>query len=61
VLPDLLEPDLERIRAYWNGGESIAKAVLHEAVKIALGPGNKRTKMTALKVVLDYGTPKGQP
>jgi hypothetical protein len=34
------------------------RAVLHEAVKIALGPGNKRTKMAALKVVLDFSQSK---
>ncbi len=33
--------------------EAMARAALHEAVKIALAPGNKRTKMAALKVVLD--------
>jgi hypothetical protein len=38
--------------------EAIAKAVLHEAVKIALGPGHTRTKMAALKVVLDFTKPK---
>ncbi len=34
--------------------EAIAKAVLHEAVKIALGPGGKRTKVAAPKVMLDF-------
>jgi hypothetical protein len=29
--------------------EAVAKTVLHEAVKIALGPGNERTMMAALK------------
>ena len=38
--------------------EAIAKAILHEAVKIALGPGNTRTKMAALKIVLDFTRPK---
>jgi hypothetical protein len=37
---------------------AFAKAILHEAVKLALGPGNKRMKMAALKVVLDYTKPK---
>ena len=41
-----------------NADEAIARAILHEAVKIALGPGNKRTKMAALKVVLDFTKPK---
>jgi hypothetical protein len=37
-----------------DSDEAIAKAVLHEAVKLALGPGGKRTKMAALKIVLDF-------
>jgi hypothetical protein len=31
-----------------DSDDAIAKSVLHEAVKIALGPGNKHTKMAAL-------------
>jgi hypothetical protein len=37
-----------------NTDEALAKAALHEAAKIALGPVNSRTKMSALKVVLDF-------
>jgi hypothetical protein len=33
---------------------ALAKAALREAVKLALGPGGKRTKMAALKIVLDF-------
>jgi hypothetical protein len=46
------------LRTPLNTDEAIAKAALHEAVKLALGPGNKRSKMAALKVVLDYTKPK---
>jgi hypothetical protein len=33
---------------------AFAKAALHEAVKLALGPGGRRTKMQALKAVLEF-------
>ena len=34
--------------------EALAKAALHEVAMIALGPVNRRTKMSALKVLLSF-------
>ena len=37
-----------------NSGEELAKAALHQVSLLALGPTNKRTKMQALKILLDF-------
>ena len=45
IVPELVIPDTD---------DAIAKAVLHEACVLALGPGNMRTKLLAAATVLKY-------
>jgi len=41
-----------------NSDEALAKAALHQVALLALGPTNKRTKMQALKILLDFSNAK---
>jgi hypothetical protein len=40
-----------------DSDEAKAKEVLHQAVLIALGPGNAETKLLAIRIVLRYTRP----